>query len=161
MTRSASCKAASKSLRSYRRRARPSGSCAKAECAQEKDKAATKIQLTLFIPIILSKPSRRPTPRRRNELLVLDFHERLSGHHIIDSAIRFYSVNILPRRYPLRYGRLSDKHMKYIRIFRDIIQHGGMITRFCFLRFGRGRKFNYGLMQLPLLDNSRIILRLK
>src|SRR5215510_372990 len=160
MTRLASCNAPSKSLRSYRRRARLSGStCAKAECAQEKNKTATKIQLTLFIHIVLSKPSRRPKPRRRNELFVLDFVERLSRHQIIDSAVRFYSVNILTCRYPLRQGRLSDKHMKHIRIFRDIIQHGSMKTRVRFLRFGRRRKFNYGLMQLPLLDNSRIILR--
>src|SRR5215813_1104303 len=79
MTRLTSCKAASKSLRSYRRRARPSGSvCANAECAQEKNKAATKIQPTLFILIILSKPSRRHTP-----------------HQMIAGAIRFY-IDILP-----------------------------------------------------------------
>src|SRR5262245_3933580 len=93
MTRLVSCNAPSKSLRSYRRRARPSGSvCANAECAQEKNKTTTKIQVHLFILIIPSKISRRPKARRRDELLVLDFVERLSRHHIIDGAIRFYPV---------------------------------------------------------------------
>src|SRR5215471_16269646 len=101
MTRLASCNAPSKSLRSSRESARPSGSCAKAECAQEKNKTTTKIQLHLFILIIPSKTSRRPKARRRDELLVLDFVERLSSHQIIDSAVRFYPVKILARRHPL------------------------------------------------------------
>src|SRR5262245_52679331 len=65
MTRLASCNAPSKSLRSYRRRARPSGSvCANAECAQEKNKTTTKIQVHLFILII---PSKSNSSRRELE----------------------------------------------------------------------------------------------
>src|SRR5262245_11489106 len=82
MTRLASCKAPSKSLRSYRKRARSIGSCANAEFAQDKNETAIKIQLTFFMPSPLENLSTTGGASEFSDSL----RRELQGYR----AIRFY-----------------------------------------------------------------------